>query len=270
MTEEIEHLDGELEKILEEIRVGAGKLQEMKGNDVGKRQDRVEHLNERIARAKQMLKGFALELRSVMQEVGREAHETFDKKRQAHQEAIEKLAKDIDIANRALEKKELLADKQGRLVKKKEFDAGAAGGGEIIEQGKRVQEASMGALARTEKLVSDMEGIGNDTNIALHGQTNQIKDTHATVEATQAGIGAAGKKVRDIARRLATDKMIVCLLLFLVLAIIGIVVVNSLGIVDGSDPDIDCALDFTQITSACREAQDQANAGAGGVDAGGG
>eukprot|EP00961_Rhodomonas_salina_P057001 766437-Rhodomonas_salina.4 len=63
MTEEVEHLDGELDKIVAEVREGYAKLQEMKGNNTDIRTKRVDHLTERIARAKQMLKGLSCKLR---------------------------------------------------------------------------------------------------------------------------------------------------------------------------------------------------------------
>ena len=48
-------------------------------------------------------------------------------------------------------------------------------------------------------------------------------------------IKRAGKVMGEIGRKLATDKMIVCLIVLLLGAIIAVVVVSSLGLVPGRE-----------------------------------
>eukprot|EP00286_Rhodomonas_abbreviata_P026922 CAMPEP_0181296896 /NCGR_PEP_ID=MMETSP1101-20121128/4947_1 /TAXON_ID=46948 /ORGANISM="Rhodomonas abbreviata, Strain Caron Lab Isolate" /LENGTH=288 /DNA_ID=CAMNT_0023401789 /DNA_START=243 /DNA_END=1106 /DNA_ORIENTATION=+ len=260
MTEEVAFLDEEMTKIVEEIQAGLTKLQENKGTNVDRRMERTDHLKSRISRAKEILKQYHLEMQNVKLEGGT-AFDSYQKKRLVHVETVDKLLKDVDVANRAAERKELMADKAGRAVKSKKFEAGAAGADETIEHGKRVQEQTMGALERTEKLVEEMQGIGKETNEKLSQQTDQIKATNQDVNAVNEGINAAGKKVKDIARRLATDKMIMCMILMLILAIIGIIVVQSLGLVDNGSGEIDCSLDITMLNRDCKEAESAKSGG---------
>eukprot|EP00286_Rhodomonas_abbreviata_P007298 CAMPEP_0181341970 /NCGR_PEP_ID=MMETSP1101-20121128/30739_1 /TAXON_ID=46948 /ORGANISM="Rhodomonas abbreviata, Strain Caron Lab Isolate" /LENGTH=286 /DNA_ID=CAMNT_0023453373 /DNA_START=243 /DNA_END=1101 /DNA_ORIENTATION=+ len=258
MTEEVAFLDEEMTKIVEEIQAGLTKLQENKGTNVDRRMERTDHLKSRISRAKEILKQYHLEMQNVKLEGGT-AFDSYQKKRLVHVETVDKLLKDVDVANRAAERKELMADKAGRAVKSKKFEE--AGADETIEHGKRVQEQTMGALERTEKLVEEMQGIGKETNEKLSQQTDQIKATNQDVNAVNEGINAAGKKVKDIARRLATDKMIMCMILMLILAIIGIIVVQSLGLVDNGSGEIDCSLDITMLNRDCKEAESAKSGG---------
>ena len=82
-----------------------------------------------------------------------------------------------------------------------------AGGGEVVEEGKRIQTKSALAMDRTAKLVNDMEEMGAETNLQLKSQSEQIKTTHSDVDAINEGMTRASKQVRDIGRRLATGKV---------------------------------------------------------------
>ena len=65
-------------------------------------------------------------------------------------------------------------------------------------------------------------------------------------------IKRAGKVMGEIGRKLATDKMIVCLIVLLLGAIIAVVVVSSLGLVqDVSEDEINCSLVLWQTNKAC-------------------
>ena len=82
-------------------------------------------------------------------------------------------------------------------------------------------------------------------------------------------------QLRDIGRRLATDKMIVCLVLMLLAMIVGIVTLNVLGYNPVDDIfSVDCTLDHNKTLKTCIEQQmaldDIAKNNAGGAGGGGG
>lgn len=111
-----------------------------------------------------------------------------------------------------------------------------------------MQVKTAGAIDRATKLVNDMEIMGAEANLQLAAQSEQIKTTHSDVNAINAGLDTADKRVRDIGRRLATDKIIVCMMLFLILMVVGIIVLNVLGYNPAAGlMTIDCSLDFSKV-----------------------
>lgn len=117
---------------------------------------------------------------------------------------INKLAAEIEAAKKAAETRELM---EGAKKKKKTGEIEVeSGGGDVVEEGKRIQTKSALAMDRTAKLVNDMEEMGAETNLQLKSQSEQIKTTHSDVDAINEGMTRASKQVRDIGRRLATGK----------------------------------------------------------------
>ena len=147
---------------------------------------------------------------------------------------------------------------EGAKKKKKRGDTEEAvpGGaaGQIINDAKRVQGKTFDSMARSERLVSEMEDMGAEANVQIRAQTEQIKATHSNVNEINEGIEKASKRLRDIGRRLATDKMIVCLVLMLLLMIVGIVVLQTLGYNPMENAlEIDCKLSYNKNTDYCIE-----------------
>jgi hypothetical protein len=119
---------------------------------------------------------------------------------------------------------------------------------QVVEEAKRVQTKTAGAMDRASKMVNDMEIMGAEANLQLAAQSEQIKTTHSDVSAINAGLDTADKIVRDIGRRLATDKLIVCMMLVLICMVVGIIVLNVLGYNPAAGlMSIDCNLDFTKV-----------------------
>lgn len=115
---------------------------------------------------------------------------------------INKLAAEIEAAKKAAETRELM---EGAKKKKKAGEIEMeGGGGEVVEEGKRIQTKSALAMDRTAKMVNEMEEMGAETNLHLKSQSEQIKTTHSDVDAINEGMMRASKQVRDIGRRLAT------------------------------------------------------------------
>mmetsp|Transcript_48108 Transcript_48108/g.150949 ORF Transcript_48108/g.150949 Transcript_48108/m.150949 type:complete len:191 (+) Transcript_48108:407-979(+) len=129
---------------------------------------------------------------------------------------------------------------------------------EIIEEGKKVQNESAKALSRSQKLMEESETIAKDTNLALKNHTEQMKATNADITEVSEDLRRANQVLRQISRRIASDKMILCLILILIVAILGIVIAKGMGKLSGGSSGtspIDCSLDFTKTTSACLSAR---------------
>ena len=58
----------------------------------------------------------------------------------------------------------------------------------------------------------------------------------------------AYNQIRDIGRRMATDKMIMCMVLVLICMVVGLIVMQVLGINPAAGlMSIDCSLDFAKV-----------------------
>ncbi|EKX46088.1 hypothetical protein GUITHDRAFT_138563 [Guillardia theta CCMP2712] len=251
MSEEIDWLNEELETIQTDVKALLDELTAKKKAPPAEVEEKLNTVEEKMNRAKDIVSNFRIELRSVAKEIGREKYNIYEQKGKEHNVNISKLNQQVESTKNIIAKRELMKG----AVKKPIIDE-TTSGNEIIEEGKKVQQNTANALFRTGKLVDEMEKMGTETNMNLKGQTEQIRQTNSDVESVQGNLKRATKQIRDIGRKLATDKLIMCLVLLLILAIIGVIVGRSLGITPGSSvSSIDCALVFTQTTAECLAAR---------------
>mmetsp|Transcript_51920 Transcript_51920/g.129223 ORF Transcript_51920/g.129223 Transcript_51920/m.129223 type:complete len:324 (+) Transcript_51920:26-997(+) len=248
--EEVEYLDDELEKLTAELQE---KFDELKKKDkklsAAQREEQAAYIFDRVQRAKDVLTNFRVELRQLLREAGREEHAIFEAKGKAYNQTVNKINTDTEVLKAAADKRELM---KGAKKKKKGEEEEVDTKNQYVNEGKDIQVKSAAALDRTHKLVEEMGEIGTDTNLDLKRQTEQMSNTNADVVGVQNEMKRAGKVTRDIARRLATDKIIICLILILILVIIAVVVIKSLGWDLQGDGTIDCYLDITQTYAECQ------------------
>jgi len=248
--EEVEYLDDELEKLTAELQE---KFDELKKKDkkltAEQRADQVAYIFDRVSRAKDVLANFRVELRQLLREAGREEHAVYEAKGKTYNQTVNKINTDTEVLKAAADKRELM---KGAKKKKKGEEEEVDLKNQFVNEGKDIQVKSAAALDRTHKLVEEMGEIGADTNLDLKRQTEQMSNTNADVVGVQNEMKRAGKVTRDIARRLATDKIIICLVLILILVIIAVVVIKSLGWDLEGDGNIDCMLDLTQTYEECQ------------------
>eukprot|EP00960_Hanusia_phi_P029135 747788-Hanusia_phi.AAC.6 len=251
MSEEIDWLNEELETIQTDVKALLDEVTAKKKAPPAEVEEKMNTVEEKMNRARDIVSNYRIELRSVAKEIGREKYNIYEQKGKEHNINITKLNQQVESTRNIVAKRELMKG----AVKKPIIDE-TSSGNEIIEEGKKVQQNTANALFRTGKLVEEMEKMGTETNINLKGQTEQIRQTNADVESVQGNLKKATKQIRDIGRKLATDKLIMCLVLLLILAIIGVIVGRSLGITPGSSlSSINCALVFTQTTAECLAAR---------------
>mmetsp|Transcript_28859 Transcript_28859/g.60603 ORF Transcript_28859/g.60603 Transcript_28859/m.60603 type:complete len:490 (-) Transcript_28859:527-1996(-) len=223
MADEIQFMHEELTNLSNEIQSGIDELKKnAKRFSPDVRNEKVAYLQDRVNRSKDVLASFRVELREVLKEAGRATYSDYEAKGKVHNANVNKLATDLETFRVAEEKKELLKGAKAKKGVEEE-----KGGNATIEKAKEVQHQTAAALGRGAQLVQKMEEVGLETNLHLKSQTEQMKNTNADVEKVDAGIAAAQKAVKDIARKMASDKMIMCLLLVLVALIVAIIVIKS-------------------------------------------
>lgn len=256
LHDELVRLIKDVEKDYAEVTKPRTKLKRIQ------REHKIEDMLETLASGKNTYSLYLSLLKQMAKEADRKTYTEFKEKGNHHHKALSDLVQNVKLA-----KQNLAKEPRGPGDKDRK-DINTWGADEIIEEGKKVQDASNAALGRTQRLVDATEAIAIDTNIALHEQTDQMKQTNAEIEGVSQDLNRADKIVAHIARRLATDKMIMCLVLVLVLAILGLIVSKAMGVLPGDggggDTEVDCSLDLTQRNSDCiaaREAAAKENGG---------
>lgn len=206
LHDELVRLIKDVEKDYAEVTKPRTKLKRIQ------REHKIEDMLETLASGKNTYSLYLSLLKQMAKEADRKTYTEFKEKGNHHHKALSDLVQNVKLA-----KQNLAKEPRGPGDKDRK-DINTWGADEIIEEGKKVQDASNAALGRTQRLVDATEAIAIDTNIALHEQTDQMKQTNAEIEGVSQDLNRADKIVAHIARRLATDKMIMCLVLVLVLA----------------------------------------------------
>mmetsp|Transcript_45578 Transcript_45578/g.71415 ORF Transcript_45578/g.71415 Transcript_45578/m.71415 type:complete len:301 (-) Transcript_45578:87-989(-) len=252
MSEEIQYLDDEITQICESVQKELDTVAKPKSKL--KRPQKIEKVEELLleaTRGRNIYSNFRVELREVLKEKGRMTYTEWETKGHEHHKKIMALLQDLEALKSRLEQEPLAPGEKD----KKDMNTWSAN--EIIEEGKKVQQSSNISLARSQKLVDQAEQIATETNVALKNQTEQMKSTNADIQSVHQGLKRADRILYQIAKRLATDKMIMCMVLVLILMILGLAVAKGAGWLDGGSDEeqIDCSFDFTQTTRECREQQ---------------
>eukprot|EP00736_Rhodelphis_marinus_P004440 Rmarinus@m.8277 len=221
MAEEIQYYDDELCELCEEIAKGVERLPNLSGDA---KQEKIVYLSNRISRARQVFHSFKVEMR----ELSKSELQIYEQKAKMHNQNISKLISDLNWAKTAGDKKDLL---EGRDAAPTEKLTGKA----LIEYGKKVQDESLDSLARSKALVAESENIGTETAVKLKEQTEQLKQIHEDVQKIESNLKQADKLIRRFMRRMMTDKIVLCLLFFIVVGIVAIIAWHLWG--PGSDDD---------------------------------
>lgn len=215
MAEEITYLDEELADICGEIRKGIDDITSAKKMLPDKREEKVNYLNGRISRARQVYHSFKVELRELNKDELRE----YEQKGAAHNQTISKLVNDLNWAKQAGERDDLLSGaKSGG-----KFNPDEASAMQIVEQARGVQDESMNSVARSQRLVDQAEKIGVETASKLKDQTDQMKRIYSQVDNIEGNLARADKIMREFVKRMATDKLVLCFILLILVGIITIV-----------------------------------------------
>ena len=255
MSEEIQVLDDEINSICTEVEDKLAAFRKKRKAKRKEKEEMCDDLHERMSRARDVYSTYRIELREVLKEKGKLEFTTWERKGHDNHKRIQMLVKEVQQLKTQIETDPL------RPEDKDKQDPNTWQAQEVIQEAKRVQEKSYDSLARSTKLVASAEAMGAETAVSLKAQTEQMKSTQQNITEVNAGIQRADKVLKQIGRRIATDKMIACLVLVLLLAIVGLIVGKATGLTGGSGEDpVDCSQIFTQHLKVCEEQAKKAEA----------
>lgn len=107
---------------------------------------------------------------------------------------------------------------------------------EIVQTAKNVQEESKASTSRALDAVNDAIQTGVATTKMLKDQTEQINRIDRNVDVVDSNIKEAEKALRQLVRRLATDRLVMVMIMLIVLGVIAAIVVgvlNAQGVLGG-------------------------------------
>jgi SNARE protein len=217
MTEEIQFLDDEMRDVLVQVQKGIDELMSpgAKKLSFDARAEKMANVQQRLDRAKKLYQSFKVELRDLQ----RDSLKEFQAKGNEHNQNITKLGADLQAAKAALERGDLLEGKEAP----KPVDLETASTKQVIDHGKAIQAKSAESLGRAAKLVNQSEAIGSETAARLKAQTEQMKGIYSNVDKIEGDLERADKIMRAFMRRMATDKLVLCFILLIIVGIITIV-----------------------------------------------
>lgn len=96
----------------------------------------------------------------------------------------------------------------------------------MLDETLTVQKKTQDSLSRVRALATEARDIGKETAVELERQTEQMVHIGEGVAQVDSEIDRAKRKLHTMAKRVATDKVILCFTLLLVGAIIGAIVAH--------------------------------------------
>jgi SNARE protein len=99
---------------------------------------------------------------------------------------------------------------------------------QVIVEASQVQDANARSLAASRHLVAVMIETGASTSAALKRQTEQMDSVNGGLTEVDSDLRAADRQIRVFARRIATDRCIMIMLVFIALGVIGLILVLKL------------------------------------------
>eukprot|EP01028_Stygiella_incarcerata_P004214 TRINITY_DN189_c0_g1_i1.p3 TRINITY_DN189_c0_g1~~TRINITY_DN189_c0_g1_i1.p3 ORF type:complete len:230 (-),score=81.73 TRINITY_DN189_c0_g1_i1:1088-1777(-) len=188
-----------------------------------KKKDMVRGTQKEMDEAEQVLQQMEMEARSA---VGGMRRKLMDRLRR-YKDDLGTMKDEFKQAKVALPDASLM---RGSLL----GDAGAMeeglGGSASMDQRKRLLASTDRAQRGTEKIrearriAAETEDIGASTMVELEAQRETIKRAHDHVEGTSANVGRSRRILTTMARRVVTNKIIMCLIILVLIGAIAMIV----------------------------------------------
>jgi len=214
MTDELNDLDAELDKLCQDVRKGIDGLKKIK--DATERQNKIAYLQSRVNRAKQVYRNFKLEMRDLPKtEV-----EPWQKKAKDYMDNINKLGQDLTWATDNGGK-----GKDGEAPPPTDVDQMTTK--QILDKASNIQKKDIDALDRVIQNIEETKAVGVEIGSELAKQTEQLQKVGEGISEVQTYLKLAGKELRAFVRRTATDKLILAFICLIICAIIFIIIWSS-------------------------------------------
>jgi len=213
MTEELRLRDQQLvdlTKMMQETLAGLDKS--------SRKQQDLDALKDQVVEFQTAMDGFKIELKSQQPSDKR----VYKAKLKQHKQNLEDMKNQIEWKQTDSVRKDLVGDHQPKVV---DYDSGAG----LMKHGLEVQQESKDSLARSVQTVHQTLAVGKETANKLDQQTQQMANMIDNLDDIGSTLDRSKKIIRDIARRVATDKYMWVLIVLVFGAIVFIIIYKQLA-----------------------------------------
>ncbi|KAL5981672.1 putative plant SNARE 12 [Asimina triloba] len=238
MSANMEQTDGEIRDLLRAIANGFQKLEKIK--DPNRQSKHLEELTGKLRECKRLIKEFDCEIKD---EEAQNPPEINKQLKERMQSQIKELNVYVSLRKTYLssldnKRSELLDTEAGTSEPAAEDNiqmASTMSNQELINAGTKTMDETDQAIERSKKVVEDTVEVGAKTAETLKGQTDQMGRIVNELDTIHFSIKKASQLVKEIGRKVATDK---CILLFLFLVVVGVIAIIIVKIVNPKNKDI--------------------------------
>ncbi|CAI8587427.1 unnamed protein product [Vicia faba] len=238
MNPEVEQIHGQIRDHFRALANGFQKLDKIK--DSNRQSNQLEELTGKMRECKGLIKEFD---REIKDEEGRNTPEVNKQLNDEKQSMIKELNSYVALRKTYMS---TLGNKKAEL-----FDTGAGpsepmaeenvqlaskmSNQELIDTGTKTMDETDQAIERSKQVVHQTIEVGTQTATTLKGQTDQMGRIVNELDSIQFSIKKASQLVKEIGRKVATDK---CIMLFLFLIVCGVIAIIVVKIVNPHNKDI--------------------------------
>lgn len=230
MADELADFEDELQGLFDDIEKGIKALPKIKVE--ADREMKITHINNRIQRAKESLRGYKVELRDL----SKAEQDPYQRKAKEFGEKINNFIQELTFAQDKAQN-QAAAKGQAKPPPKKLDDMTAD---EILDKAAETQLKSINALDRALQNIEESKQVGAATAAELKSQTEKLEGVGKDLDEMESYLKQADKQMRAFVRRIATDKIILGFIFLIVAGIIFIIVWSvlhpdqNLGLVDNA------------------------------------
>ncbi|KAK5580720.1 hypothetical protein RB653_000744 [Dictyostelium firmibasis] len=203
----------DFEKIVREVEIG---IKDLSKNKRGiEARGGAELLKNRLTRAKQILRSYKLDFR----ELPKTEQKPYQDKANQYEEQIKTLENDLNWAEKNSENGggSNNNNNNGQSTIDTEYQ-------EIMQKAKKTQLQDIDTTHRILQEVNQINEVGTSTLEEMAVQEDQMKRIQKDMEEIDGNLKLATRQMRAFARKMATDKIIMGLVLLIVAAIIFVIV----------------------------------------------
>jgi hypothetical protein len=179
-----------------------------------------------VKHAKTILRTYKVELR----ELDKENRKVYEARAAEHEETVNLLLADLNIASDDAERAELVRHGDVELGVREQK----------IKKAARLQQEDLRAVARMEKQIATTQQIGTAVTERMHTQTEQLAKASEVLDEQKELLKFGSLQLRSITRRISTDKCLqgcICIVLLLIIVVIVLAIVKpDLGPGNGLQP----------------------------------
>ncbi|EGC38842.1 hypothetical protein DICPUDRAFT_75576 [Dictyostelium purpureum] len=209
---DFQETEAEFESIAKELELGIKNLSKNRRDVAGT----VALLRNRLTRAKQILRSYKLDFR----ELPKGDQKPFQEKANEYEEKLKKLENDLNWA----ERDDGSGSPAAATVQSNGVQTQNEETTQILNQAKNIQKKDLDAVRRIEMDVANMNQAGTSTLEEMAVQEEQMKRIQKDMEEVDSNLKLATRQMRAFARKMATDKIIMGLILLIVIAIIFVII----------------------------------------------